>query len=506
MKKVLVGITGASGIDYARVLVRELYNKDCKIYLIVTDSGKLVMEKELGFKLKGEPWEQDHQLKKYFEIPVRENERFVILDNCDLAAPVASGSFQIDSMVVIPCSMATVSSIACGTSNDLLERAADVAIKEGRKLILVPRETPLSRIHLQNMLLLSEMGVTILPAMPAFYYRPRTIDDMLKFIAGRILENLNIKHDLYDPWGQERARLRKGEVFKYKIGILQLTSHLDDTVEGFKKGISSIREAELFYDYRNVEGQVPLLGRHAEELVDEGVDLIFACTTPAAKAAAAATENKGIPVVFTPVLDPVKVGLAASWESSENNLTGVSGLVPSDLKLDKFREIYPGLRKLVIIYEDENPNTAIELECVLAAAGHMGISTEAFPVREIEDLRGAFTERTFNSGDVFFVPISPLVEQNISLLVTAAKKHKIPIMAPNEGNVKAGALLGLAADHFDLGVSAGLMSAEILQGKDPADIPIGLPEQPRLFINLSAARHLNLELSSDILEQAAGVY
>ncbi len=235
------------------------------------------------------------------------------------------------------------------------------------------------------------------------------------------------------------------------------------------------------------------------------MDLIFACTTPAAKAAAAATEDKGIPVVFTPVLDPVKVGLAASWESSENNLTGVSGLVPSDLKLDKFKEIYPGLSRLVIVYEEGNPNTAVELEYVLEAAARKGIITEAVPVGGGEDIR-ALTQRDFTSGDALFIPISPLVEQNISVLVSAAKNHKLPIMAPNEGAVKAGALLGLVAGHYELGISAGRMSAEILQGKDPSDIPIGWPEQPRLVINLSAARYLNLEVSSEVLEQAAGIY
>ncbi len=505
MKKIVVGITGASGIDYARSLVKELYKKGHIIYLIITQPGKLVIEKELDFKLKGDLNEQEKQLKGFFEISLKEDNRFFLMDNKDIAASVASGSFKIDAMVVVPCSMATVSGIARGSSRDLLERAADVAIKEGRKLILVPRETPLSRIHLQNMLSLSEVGVTILPAMPAFYHKPGNIEDLLNFIAGRVMENLGIEHDLYSSWGEVRDKTKKDKDFKYNIGILQLTSHLDDSVEGFKEGISSFKEAEINYDYRNVEGKVPLLADEAGELVSQGVDLIFACTTPAARAGASAGEGQGIPVVFTPVLDPVKAGLVAGWESSENHLTGVSGLIPSELKLTRLKEIYPWLRKLFIIYEKENPNTAMEMDYVLAAAAKMGLKIEAVAVGRAGDIEGLARKR-LGSGDAFFVPISPLVEQNISLLLSVAREKKAPVMVPDEAGVRKGALLGLYASHYDLGVSAGYMAAEILQGREPSDIPIGRPGYPRLAINLNTARSLGLDVSTRLLEQAAAIY
>jgi|GEM_PF-25821 len=505
MKNIVIGITGASGIDYARNLVKELYKTDHKIFLIITDPGKLVMEKELNFMLKGDFFDQQKQLKNFFEIPLREDNRFILMDNKDIAASVASGSFKIDAMVVVPCSMATVSGIARGSSRDLLERAADVAIKEGRKLILVPRETPLSSIHLQNLLSLSQMGVTILPAMPAFYHKPYNIEDLLNFITGRIMENLEIEHDLYNSWGEVKDRIGKDKEFKYSIGILQLTSHLDDAVEGFKEGISSFKDAEIHYDYRNVEGKVPLLADEAGELVSRGVDLMFACTTPAAKAGAGAGEGQGIPVVFTPVLDPVKVGLVAGWESSENHLTGVSGLVSSELKLARFKEIYPRLRKLVIIYEEGNPNTAIELDYVLAAAAGMGLKIETLPVRQSGDIKDLARKR-LSSGDGIFVPISPVVEQNISLLISTAREKKVPLIVPDETGVRKGALLGLYASHYDLGVSAGYMAAEILQGREPSDIPIGRPEQPRLAINLNTARYLGLDVSTKFLEQATVIY
>lgn len=505
MKKIIVGITGASGIDYARILVRELYRKDYTIYLIITGTGKIVMEKESDLKLVGNLQDQERQLKNYFEIPLKEDQRFALLENEDIAASVASGSFKVEAMVVIPCSMATVSSIARGSSQDLLERAADVMIKEGRRLIVVPRETPLSRIHLENLLQLSVMGVTVLPAMPAFYHNPSSVEDLVKFVSGRVLEHLGLEHNLYQPWSPERGRGGRVRESSFKIGILQLTSHLDDTVEGFKEGISVLKNAEFIYDYRNVEGRVPQLAAEAEDLVTSGMDLIFACTTPAAKFAAGAAGGKGTPVVFTPVLDPVKVGLVASWESSENNLTGVSGLVSSEQKLARFKELYPRLQKLVIVYEGENPNAAIELEYVLKAASRMRLGVQAVEVTGVEEIQ-ALAKKKFYGGTGFFVPVSPLVEQNIFLLIQQAREQKIPLMAPNEGAVKQGALLALVAGHYDLGVEAGRMAAEILQGKDPSDIPIGRPEQPDLIINLTAAMNLKLEIPSHILEQASVIY
>ena len=505
MKKIIVGISGASGIDYARILVRELYRKDYIIYLVITGPGKIVMEKEADLKLMGNVQEQERQLKNFFEIPLKEDRCFVLLENEDIAASVASGSFKVEAMVVIPCSMATVSSIARGSSQDLLERAADVMIKEGRRLIVVPRETPLSRIHLENLLQLSRVGVTVLPAMPAFYHKPCSIEDLVKFVSGRVLEHLGLEHNLYQPWSPEPDKGGRGRESSFKIGILQLTSHLDDTVEGFKEGISVLKNTEFIYDYRNVEGRVPQLAAEAEGLVNRGMDLIFACTTPSAKFAAGAVGGKGTPVVFTPVLDPVKVGLVASWESSENNLTGVSGLVSSEQKLIRFKELYPGLRKLVIVYEGENPNAAIELEYVLKAAARMRLGVQTVEVSGVEELK-ALAKKKFYAGTGFFVPVSPLVEQNISLLIEQARDQKLPLMAPNEGAVKQGALLGLVASHYDLGVEAGKMAAEILQGKDPSDIPIGRPEQPDLMINLTAAMNLKLDIPAHILEQASVIY
>jgi 4-hydroxy-3-polyprenylbenzoate decarboxylase len=128
--------------------------------------------------------------------------RLVYYPNQDIGAAVASGSFRVKGMVVIPCSMGTLAGIAHGASDNLLERAADVILKEGRRLIVVPRETPLHEIHLENMLKLARMGTRIIPAMPAFYQKPQTLDDIVDFLVGKVLDMMDIDHDLYRRWGE----------------------------------------------------------------------------------------------------------------------------------------------------------------------------------------------------------------------------------------------------------------------------------------------------------------
>lgn len=189
LKKLVVALTGASGVVYGIRLIEELLKANIEIHMIISEPAQIVLEHELN-------WEFTNLREATFRKHLPGNNLF-IYNNSDIAAPIASGSFLIDGMVVIPCTMSSVSNIAQGTSKNLLERAADVIIKERRQLILVPRETPLSSIHLRNMLTLSDLGAHIIPAMPAFYNHPQDINDMVDFIVGKVLDTLGIKHNLY---------------------------------------------------------------------------------------------------------------------------------------------------------------------------------------------------------------------------------------------------------------------------------------------------------------------
>ncbi|MDA3845040.1 MAG: UbiX family flavin prenyltransferase [Vallitaleaceae bacterium] len=191
MSKYIIGMTGASGSIYGVRLIEELLKMGNEVHIIITDSGRKVLEYETDYTVE--------LLKSHLEQFKGDNK---IQDIDDLFAATASGSFRTDGMVVLPCSMATLGEIANGVSKNLLGRSADVCLKERRKLIIVPRETPLNTIHLKNMVSLSEAGALILPAMPGFYHKPETIDDMINFIVGKVMDSLGIENDLFDKWGK----------------------------------------------------------------------------------------------------------------------------------------------------------------------------------------------------------------------------------------------------------------------------------------------------------------
>lgn len=189
MKKIIIGLTGASGSVYFVRLVHQLSSQHLKLHLIASDNGKKVLQYETGITLEA-----------YLDKWKNQTAQIVLEDNGDLFSPAASGSSGFDSMAVIPCSMSTLSMITHGISETLLTRAADVMLKERRKLVLVPRETPLSAIHLRNMTALSELGATLLPAMPGFYGHPETMDDLIDFVVGKTLDSLEIENKLYKRW------------------------------------------------------------------------------------------------------------------------------------------------------------------------------------------------------------------------------------------------------------------------------------------------------------------
>jgi flavin prenyltransferase len=200
MSTYTIAITGASGAPYAHRLLQVLVKDGHSLIISMSDDGLSIMGDETGLRLAGSEAEIQRKLTEYFGAG---EGKLWYFDENNLHAPIASGSgsFGVDAMIVIPCSMKTLASIANGFASNLIERAADVMIKEKRKLIIVPRETPLSSIHLRNMLTLSEAGCHIIPAMPAFYHHPKGISDMVDFVVGRVLNSMGIENDLTPKWG-----------------------------------------------------------------------------------------------------------------------------------------------------------------------------------------------------------------------------------------------------------------------------------------------------------------
>lgn len=201
MKKVTVAMTGASGAIHTLCLLEQLLKADIQVQFLCSQPGQIVFAMETALKLSGDHNNMQKQLCEYFGCP---SEQLKVYGKNQWGAPVASGSSVSDAMVVCPCSMGTLASIAQGISNNLIHRAADVTIKERKTLIMVPRETPLSSLHLENMLKLSRMGVVILPPNPGFYNGESSVQELVNFIVSRILDQLDIDNNLAPRWGQEK--------------------------------------------------------------------------------------------------------------------------------------------------------------------------------------------------------------------------------------------------------------------------------------------------------------
>ena len=191
-KKIAVGICGASGMPYARRLMEVLAESGASVYASASSAAKPVFKNELGIEFQdfANALSQKFPSVKFF-------------DDFDFSAPIASGSFYFDAMAICPCSMKTLSRIATATGDNLICRAADVALKERRKLVLVARETPLSLIHLRNMVSVTETGAVVLPACPAFYFKENTVKELVDFVVARTLSAMGIKQNLTAQWGEK---------------------------------------------------------------------------------------------------------------------------------------------------------------------------------------------------------------------------------------------------------------------------------------------------------------
>jgi len=206
MRKYILAITGASGSIFGVRLLEELL-KVSEVHLVISSNTFPIIKDEAGIdwtdKKEAKGKRQKAKGKKTEDIIRRhfKTDRLFFYDDTQMEASIASGSFKTDGMLVVPCSMKTLSGIANGYANNLIERAADVVIKEGRPLLLSPREMPFSAIHLENMLKLARLGVKIAPPVPAFYHKPKNIEDIVNFIVGKILDSFGVEHEMFTRWG-----------------------------------------------------------------------------------------------------------------------------------------------------------------------------------------------------------------------------------------------------------------------------------------------------------------
>lgn len=198
-KTITVALTGASGMPYGVRLVECLLAAGCRVWLLYSQVAQVVAKQEMGWQLPGRPAEVEAELAARFGAAPGQ---LRVFGREEWFAPPASGSNPPDAMVVCPCTMGSLAAIAGGLSQNLIERAADVVLKEGRKLVLVPRETPFSAVHLENMLKLARLGVCILPANPGFYHHPQSVADLVDFVVARVLDQLGVAHQLMARWGE----------------------------------------------------------------------------------------------------------------------------------------------------------------------------------------------------------------------------------------------------------------------------------------------------------------
>lgn len=199
---ITLALTGASGMPYAMRLLESLLAADKTVYLLYSQAAQVVAQQEMSLALPSSSREAQQQLREqYRHLPGQ----LQVFGREEWFAPIASGTNAADAMVVCPCTMGTLAAIAAGMSDSLIERAADVSLKEQRKLILVPRETPFSAIHLENMLKLARLGAVILPANPGFYHHPASVQDLVDFVVARILDHLDVSHQLMARWGDGGA-------------------------------------------------------------------------------------------------------------------------------------------------------------------------------------------------------------------------------------------------------------------------------------------------------------
>ncbi len=198
-KQIALAFTGASGAPYSKRLLEVLFEQQITVHLMISAAARIVFTDELDWKLPASATKAKKILVEQFQIDPK---LLNVYGEQQWSSPLASGSHQIETMIICPCTMGTLSAVACGSSDNLINRAADVMIKENRKLIIVPREAPFSAIHLENMLKLARLGVCVLPPSPGFYFKPTQLSEIVDFVVAKILDQAGIQHSLMPRWGE----------------------------------------------------------------------------------------------------------------------------------------------------------------------------------------------------------------------------------------------------------------------------------------------------------------
>ncbi len=288
----------------------------------------------------------------------------------------------------------------------------------------------------------------------------------------------------------------------FHIGILQFTQNLDDAVRGFKKGIEASGTAARFA-YVNADGNADALPSLAVRLQQENVDLIFACATPSALVAKEISGN--IPVVFTPVFDPIGAGLVRDLDAPEGKVTGVCGMVRADLKRNFIEELLPNVNKLALLYHINDKNSVVEAENFYRTAKNR-FDVKKIALESAADI-SLLSERLSADLEVLFLPIGRILEENFSSIAYYADALRLPIIASHAPNVAMGALGALTADHEAMGETCGQMAAQLLTGtKTVRELPVAFPARLDILLNQFAADTLGIALPAAVREKAAEIY
>ena len=287
----------------------------------------------------------------------------------------------------------------------------------------------------------------------------------------------------------------------YNIGILQLTQHLDDAVYGFKQGLEE-QEITAHFHYLNADGNIDLLPSLAEKLAEQKVDLIFACSTPSAQAAINLPAN--IPVIFTPVFDPVGSGLVTSMSLPGGKATGVAGMVMADSKMTFIKRLLPKINTLAILYHTADSNSLVEVENFRKLKNPLFQLIE-IPIHTAEDL-SRLPDLLPAGLDALFLPIGRVVEENFATIIYYTDTINVPVISSHAPNVSAGALGALVANHYQLGIECAIKAQQVLTGASPAQIPVDTVKSPEILLNDFTAQNLSLDLPADLMAEAKEIF